>query len=277
MGQLRSSPRKLKVADSELTEASRPKTSFTTTTSSPLNKDSIVKSHTGKTSGCMNASSNTRNTMNAKKRLVVPPQGLRPQTSPEVVLGKNGVATNRTPSRLRKPNSKYKAGNASQTNSKFLTATVPEEKPKVVIEEDNKLQRTAEVLVVTGPLRAGTDDILSEVSALGQEDGELENIGRSSSANKQSKEPSPPSRNNRYGNGIKTRLAKLFNKGNACMEEPKVIEPQRNQDVNNFPHNLLLATSGNQRPTRYLYKYWMLLINVAQIGKFGFLNPVVCH
>ena len=189
---------------------------------------------------------NATTCMNAKKR------GLRPQTSPEVVSGKNGVATNRTPGRSRKPNSKYKARNASQTNSKFLTESVPKEKPKVVIEEDNKLQRTAEVLVVTGPLRAGTDDILSEeVSALGQEDRELGNIGRSSSANKQSKEPSPPSRNNRYGNGIKTRLAKLFNKGNACMEEPKVVEPQRNQDVNHFPHNLLLATSGNQRPTRY--------------------------
>ena len=253
MGQLRSSPRKLKVADSELTEASRPKTSFTTTASSPLNKDSIAISHIGKASGCMNASSNTNNSMNAKKRLAVPPQGLRPQTSPEVVSGKNRVAANRTPGRLRKSNSKYKAGNVSQTNSTFLTETVPEEKP---IEEENKLQRTAEVLVVTGPLRAATDDILSEeawsVSALGQGYGELGNIGRSSSANKQSKEPSPPSINNRYGNGIKTRLAKLFNKGNACMEEPKVIEPQRNQDViHHFPHNLLLATSGNHRPPRY--------------------------
>ena len=90
------------------------------------------------------------------------------------------------------------------------------------------------------------------LSAFGQGYGELGNIGRSSSANKQSKEPSPPSINNRYGNGIKTRLAKLFNKGNACMEEPKVIEPQRNQDViHHFPHNLLLATSGNHRPPRY--------------------------
>ena len=255
MGQLRNSPRKLKVADSEPTEALRPKTSFTTTTSSPLNKDSIAKSHIGKASGCMNASNNTNNTMNAKKRLAVPSQGLRPQTSPEVVLGKDRTAANRTPGRLRKSNAKYKAGNASQTNSNFLTESVPDEEPKVVIEEDNKLQRTAEVLVVTGPLRAATGDILSEeawpVSALEQGYGELGNIGRSSSANKQSKEPSPPSRNNRYGNGITTRLAKLFNKGNACMEEPKVIEPQRNQDVNHFPHNLLLTTSGNHRPLRY--------------------------
>lgn len=256
MGQLRSSPRKLKVAASEPTEAPRPNTSFTTTASSPLNKDSIVKSHTGKPSGCVNASSNTNNTMNVKKRLVVPPQGLRPQTSPEVVLGKNRVtvAANRTPGRLRKSNSKFKAGNASQINSNFLTETVPEEKLKVVVEGDNDHQSTAEVLVVTGP-RTGTDHMLSEeawpVSALGQGDGELGNISRSLSANKQSKEPSPPSRNNRYGNGIKTRLAKLFNKGNACMEEPKVIEPQRNQDVNHFPHNLSLAVSGNHRPTRY--------------------------
>lgn len=36
------------------------------------------------------------------------------------------------------------------------------------------------------------------------------------------------------------------------MEEPKVIEPQRNQDVNHFPHNLSLAVSGNHRPTRDL-------------------------
>ena len=264
MGQLRSSPRKLKVADSEPTEASlRPKTSFTTTASSPLNKDSIAKSHIGKASGCVNASSNTNSTMNAKKRLVVPPQGLRPQTSPEVVSGKNRVAANRTPGRLRKSNSKY---NVSQTNSNFLTETAPEGKLQVVVEGDNDHQSTAEVLVVTGP-DAGTYDMLSEearpVSALRQGDGELGNISRSSSANKKSKEPSPPSRNNRYGNGIKTRLAKLFNKGNACMEEPKVIEPWRSQDINHVSHNLPLAISGNHRPTRY-YKYWgvYLLIDI---------------
>lgn len=254
MGQLRSSPRKPKDADSEPTETSRPKTSFTTTASSPLNKDSIAKGHIGKASGCMNVSNNNNNTMNAKKRLAVPPQGLRPQTSPEVVLGKYRVAANRTPGRSRKSNSKYKAGNASQTNSNFLTETVPEGKLKVVVEGDDDHQSTAEVLVVTEP-RAGADDMLSEeawpASALRQGDGELGNISRSLSANKQSKEPSPPSRNNRYGNGIKTRLAKLFNKGNACMEEPKVIEPQKNQDVNHFSHTLSLATSGNRRPTRY--------------------------
>lgn len=253
MGQLRSLPRKLKVTDSEPNEASRPKTSFTTT-SSPVNKDSVVKSHIGKASGCVNASSNTSSNMNAKKRLAVPPQVLRPQTSPEVVLAKNRAAANRTQSRLRKSNSKYRGGNATQKNSNFVTESVPQEKPKVVVEEDNENQSTAEVLVVTGP-RAGIDDhILSEeawpVSALGQGYGELGNIGRSSSADKQSKERSPPSRNNRYGNGIKTRLVKLFNKGNACMEEPKVIEPQRNQDVNHAPY-LSLASSGNHRPTRY--------------------------
>ena len=195
--------------------------------------------------------------MTAKKRLAVPPQVLRPHTSPEVLSVKNPGTANRTPGRLKKPNSKYKAGDASQTNSNFITETVPEETPKVIIEEDSELQSTAaEVLFVTGPTcRTGTDDILSEdawpVSALGLGHQELGNIGRSSSADKQSKEPSPPSRNNRYGNGIKTRLAKLFNRGNACMEEPKVIEPQRNQDVNHVPHNLSLTMSGNYRPTRY--------------------------
>ena len=188
--------------------------------------------------------------MNAKKRLVVPPQGLRPQTSP----GKNRIAANRTPGRLKKSNSKYKAGNVSQTNSNFLTETVPEEELRVIVEGDNDHQSTAEVLVVTVP-DAGTDDMLSEearpVSALRQGDGELGNIGRSSSANKQSKEPSPPSRNNRYGNGIKTRLAKLFSKGNACMEEPKVIEPWRSQDINHVSNNFPLTISGNHRPTRY--------------------------
>ena len=69
---------------------------------------------------------------------------------------------------------------------------------------------------MSGPL-AGIDDMLSEevwpVSSLRQGDEELGNI-RLSSTDSKSKEPSPPSRNNRYGNGIKTRLAKLFNKGN---------------------------------------------------------------
>ena len=252
MGQLRSSPRKLKVADSELNEASRPKTSFTTTTSSPLNKDA-AKSHMGKASGFVNVSSNTISAMNAKKRLAVPPQVLRPQTSPEVVSVKNRVAANRTPGRLKKSNSKLKAGNATQINSNFLTERVPEEKPKVIVKEDNDHQSTAEVLVLTRP-RVGSDMLSEEawpVSALAQGDKELTNIGRSSSTDKQSKEPSPPSRNNRYGNGIKTRLAKLFNKGNTCMEEPKVIEPQRNQDVNHVRHNLSLVTSGNHRPARY--------------------------
>ena len=255
MGQLRSSPRKLKVTESEPTEASRPKTSFTTTTSSPLNKDSIAKSHIGKTS-YVSASSNTSSTANAMKRLAVPPQVLRPHTSPEVVSVKNRGAANRTPGRLRKPNSKYKTGSAKQTNSNFLTEIVPDEKPKVIIEEESELQSTAEVLLVTGPTcRTGTDAVLSEearpVSALELGHQELGNIGISSSADKQSKEPSPPSRNNRYDNGIKTRLAKLFNKGNACMEEPKVIEPQRNMDANYVSQNLSLAMSGNYRPNRY--------------------------
>jgi len=255
LGQLRSSPRKLKVVDGEPNETSRSKTSFTTTSSSPLSKDSIAKSHIGKASGFVNASSNTSSTMNAKKRLAVPPQVRRPHTSPEVVSVKNCGAANGTPGRLRKPNSKHKAGNASQMNSNFLTESVPEEKPKIVVQEDNDHQSTAEVLVVTRS-RAGTDDILSEeawtVSALRQGDGQLGNIGRSSSSDKKSKEPSPPSRNNRYGDGIKTRLAKLFNKGNSFMEEPKVIEPQRNQGVNHVPHYLSLTTSGNYRPARYL-------------------------
>lgn len=254
MGQLRSSPRKLNVTDSELNEALRPKTSFTAT-SSPLNKDT-AKSHSGKATRHVNASSNTTKNMNAKKRLAVPPQGLRPQTSPEVVSVKNHGAASRTPGRLRKSNSKYKAGNATKINSNFLTESVPEEKPKVVVLEDNdNHQSVAEVLVLTGP-RAATDDMISEgawpVSTDAQRYGDLGNAGRSSSSDKQLKEPSPPSRNNRYGNGIKTRLAKLFNKGNACMEEPKVIEPRRNQDINHVPHYLSLAnaTSGNHRLTR---------------------------
>ena len=247
---MRSSPRRLKITDSEPNEASRPKTSFATTIASPLSKDSIAKSHIGKASGFVHAPSNTSSTVNAKKSLAVRPQGFRPHTSPEVVSAKNRIAANRTPGRLRKANSKYKAGNATRTNPNSLTEIVPEDKPKVVVQENNDHHSTAELLVVSGP-RAGIDDMLSEeawlVSALRQGDGELGNI-RSSSADKQSKEPSPPSRNNRYANGIKTRLAKLFNKGNACMEEPKVIEPQRNH----VPYDLSLATSGNHRPARYL-------------------------
>ncbi|KAJ7380270.1 Kinesin-like protein kif24 [Desmophyllum pertusum] len=80
----------------------------------------------------------------------------------------------------------------------------------------------------------------------------LKNVDRLSRAEMQSKEPSPPSRNNRYGSGIKTRLVKLFNKGNTCMEEPKVIEPQRSQGIDHVQTHLSQAINANHGHTRDL-------------------------
>lgn len=256
LNQLRSSPRKLKVTDSEPNGASRPKTSATTTLS-PRSKDSIAKIHVGNASGNVNATST--GSINAKRRLAVPPQTVRPQTSPEVVTVKNRVAANRTQGRLRTSNyPKRKAGNTTQikSNSNCFTESmqiISEEKPKDV-QDDSKDYSAAEVLVVAGPGagfdNGGLSDEARPVSPLDQGFGELESISRLSYTEKQSKEPSPPSRNNRYGNGIKTRLAKLFNKGNACMEEPKVVEPHRSQAIDQAAH-LSQAINGNHRPTRY--------------------------
>lgn len=256
LDQIRSSPRKIKMTDSESNGASsRPKTSATTT-SSPRKKDSMAKSHTGNAAGKVNATGTSgTGTVNAKKRLVVPPQAARPQTSPEVVMAKNHVAANRTQSRMRTLNSKRKAGNVTQIKSNCFTESsqqISDEKPKDV-QEDHKDCSAAEVLVVSGSRAGFSNGALPEeartVSSLGQ-GGELESISRLSYTDKQLKEPSPPSRNNRYGNGIKTRLAKLFNKGNACMEEPKVVEPDRSQGIDHISHSSQ-SVSGNLRPGRY--------------------------
>ena len=256
LDQIRSSPRKIKMTDSESNGASsRPKTSATTT-SSPRKKDSMAKSHTGNAAGKVNATGTSgTGTVNAKKRLVVPPQAARPQTSPEVVTAKNRVAANRTQSRMRTLNSKRKAGNVTQIKSNCFTESlqeISEEKPKDV-QEDHKDCSAAEVLVVSGSRAGFSNGALPEearkVSSLGQ-GGELESISRLSHTDKQLKEPSPPSRNNRYGNGIKTRLAKLFNKGNVCMEEPKVVEPDRSQGIDHISHSSQ-SVSGNLRPGRY--------------------------
>lgn len=239
------------MADIESNDGTRPKTSATTT-SSPRIKESITRSHVGNTTGNINATSGSTGTVNAKKRLAVhvPPQVLRPQTSPVVVTVKNRVAANRTQCRSRNSNSKRKAGNVAQINSNFLTETIQEkseEKPPKVVQKAGEEHNKADILVVTA---SGSDGALPAAS-LGRGFGELENVDRLSRAEMQSKEPSPPSRNNRYGSGIKTRLAKLFNKGNTCMEEPKVIEPQRSQGIDHVQTHLSQAINANHGHTRY--------------------------
>ena len=254
LAQVRGSPRKLKRAEFEHNGVSRPKTS-STTTSSPRIKDSMVSvNHMGKATG--NATP-----INAKKRLAVnvPSQVLRPQTSPEVATIKNKATTNRPQYRSRASSSKRKACNDTQINSDQLTGKhlqeISEEKPKEVVKESSKEHNMPEVLVVTEP-RLGfkntfSDEAWPSISNFGQGFGEVENTGRSPYVDKQSKEPSPPSRNNRYGNGIKTRLAKLFNKGNACMEEPKVIEPQKYQGREQAPYLPQAVNDHHMGSTRY--------------------------
>lgn len=246
------------MADIESNDGTRPKTSATTT-SSPRIKESITRSHIGNTTGNINATSGSTGTVNAKKRLAVhvPPQVLRPQTSPDVVTVKNRVAANRTQCRSRNSNSKRKAGNVAQINSNFLTETIQEkseEKSPKVVQKAGEEHSEADILVVTAS-GSGFNGAVSEgawpAASPGRGFGELENVDRLSRAEMQSKEPSPPSRNNRYGSGIKTRLAKLFNKGNTCMEEPKVIEPQRSQGIDHVQTHLSQPINANHGHTRY--------------------------
>jgi len=230
-GQMRSSPRKLQMANTESDGLPRPKTSSTATTLSPRTKESATLKHV-----LVNTSGNATSTLNTKKQS----QNMRPQTSPDVMMVKSQGVANRTQSKLR--TSKRKTSSNTKTNSsKETLLQKSEEKPQVIQEACEEDNTAADTLFVS-PSRSGFHNMSSEVaqpgSSVRQDFRQLENSDGTSNADKLLKDPSPPSRNNRYGGGIKTRLAKLFNKGNTCLEEPKVIEPEKLgiQDRNQVPY-----------------------------------------
>ena len=235
----------------ETNETTRPKTTSTAATLSPRTTDSVTVNHF-----LVNSSGSTpAGTLKAKKRLALPPHTLtvRPQTSPDVVTAKSQAVTNRMQSRLRI--SKRKAGHSTETNGSIETVEEkPEEMQQTVHEIREESNKNVDILLVSASRSGFNRDNLSEVPkpgySAGQDVKELESRDRSPRADKQLNEPSPPLRNNRYGNGIKTRLAKLFNKGNTCMEEPEVIEPQRTQDEKQAPY-LIPIHNGIHRPSRF--------------------------
>ena len=223
--------------------SSRPKTSSTVTTLSPRTKDAAALKYM-----LVNTSDNVHT--GTKKRLAVKPQTLRPQTSPDAATFKSQVVTNRIQSRSR--TSKRNTGNDKTNCSTETLLQKREEKPKVVLEDREENSTATDILFVSAS-RSGfseTSDVAQPGSSVVQDLRGLENKNRTLCAEKQLKDSSPPSRNNRYGNGIKTRLAKLFNKGNTCMEEPKVVEPQRIQDRTQVPY-LAPTLNGLHGHTRF--------------------------
>ena len=251
--QLRSSPRKLKMANIESDGSLRPKTSSATlTTLSPRTRESVTLKH-----ALVNNSGNgPTGSLNAKKRLAVQPQTPRPQTSPEVGTVKSQLVANRA--RNRPKTLKCKTGNITEINTMKTVLEKPEERPPVVQDPCEESNTTVDILVVSES-RSGCGSMLSEVALPGAcVEQEIEDTDRTSNADKPLKDSSPPSGNNRYGNGIKTRLAKLFNKGNACMEEPKVIEPQRIHEDRSQVPVLVPTLNGIHYPTRFEMTYTIL-------------------
>ena len=244
--QLRSSPRKLKMANIESDGSLRPKTSSATlTTLSPRTRESVTSKH-----ALVNNSGNgPTGSLNAKKQLAVQPQTLRPQTSPEVGTVKSQLVANRAQNRLR--TLKHKTNNTTETNIMKTLLEKPEERPPVVQDACEESNTTVDILVVSES-RSGCHSVLSEGALPGAcVEQEKEDIDRTSNTDKPLKDSSPPSFNNRYGNGIKTRLAKLFNKGNTCMQEPKVIEPQQIHEDRNQVPTLVPNLNGVHYPTRF--------------------------
>ncbi|PFX31815.1 kinesin-like protein KIF24 isoform X2 [Stylophora pistillata] len=211
----------------------QPKTSCTTT-SSPRIKDSVVEvNHRGNPNGSVVA-------VNVKRRLVrnEPSLVTRPHTSPETATMKDQSAKIRPHLRSRASSSKGKSCSDTQIRSNCLEET-SEEKLEDVVLERSKEQSTSDILVLRES-RLGFDNISEEAwpSPFGrQSSGKVETTVRSFHADVQGKESSPPSRNNRYGSGIKVSPTKLFSRGNVCNEEgKKVIESQKKQVQRNAPY-----------------------------------------
>lgn len=225
----------------------RPKTSSATlTTLSPRTRESVTLKH-----ALVNNSGNgPTGSLNAKKPLAVQPQTLRPQTSPEMGAVNSQLVANRAQNRPRML--KHKTGNTTEINTMKPLLEKPEERPPVVQDACEERNTTVDISVVSES-RSGCHSMLSEVALPGA-CVEQEN----EDTDKPLKDSSPPSRNNRYGNGIKTRLAKLFNKGNTCMEEPKVIEPQRIHENRSQVSVLVPTLNGIHYPTRFEMTYTIL-------------------
>lgn len=190
-----------------------------------------------------------------KKGLKVPVRTSRPQTSPDVTTAKTQNLPSRIQSKTRA--SKQKTGDKC-TKSNRLTETLKEKCEEMPLQEVQatceESDKSSDILFVSASRLGNYLNHLPEVVQQGNSTEELfkehQNTQKPSCADKKVNESSPPSRNNRYGNGIKTRLSKLFSKGNTCMEEPKVVEPQTTRNELKAPH-LIPTPSGIHKPTRF--------------------------
>ena len=193
---------------------------------------------------------------NTKKGLKVPLHTSRPQTSPDVTTAKTQNLASKMQSKTKA--SKQKTSD-KHTKSNGLTEALKEKCEEMPLQEVQatckESDKSSDILFVSAS-RLGNYNHLPEVFQQGNSTEELfkeyqfENTQKPSYADKKLNESSPPSRNNRYGDGIKTKLSKLFSKGNTCMEEPKVVEPQTTRNDLKAPH-LVPTPSGIHQPTRF--------------------------
>ena len=239
--------RKLRTGNNGTNKALRLNTSSSNTILSPRGQDSTAVNNIPVGSPGNILGSNT------KKGLKVPVHTSRPQTSPDVTTAKTQNLASRMQSKTRA--SKQKTSD-NGTKSNRLTETLKEkceEMPQEIQATCEESDKSSDVLFVSAS-RLGSYSHLPEVVQRDNSTEELfkehQNTQKPSYADKQLNESSPPSRNNRYGNGIKTRLSKLFSKGNTCMEEPKVVEPQTTRNGLKAPH-LIPTPSGIHKPTRF--------------------------
>lgn len=237
--------RKLRTGNNGTNKTLRLNTSSSNTILSPRGQDSTTVNNIPVGSPGNILGSNT------KKELKVLVHTSRPQTSPDVTTAKNLASRMQSKTRA----SKQKTSD-NCTKSKGLTETLKEkceEMPQKVQATCEESDKSSDVLFVSAS-RLGSHNHLPEVVQQGNSTEELfkehQNTQKPSYADKQLNESSPPSRNNRYGSGIKTRLSKLFSKGNSCMEEPKVVEPQTTRNELKAPH-LIPTPSGIHKPTRF--------------------------
>lgn len=237
--------RKLRTGNNGTNKTLRLNTSSSNTILSPRGQDSTTVNNIP-----VGSPGNIRGS-NTKKGLKVPVHTSRPQTSPDVTTAKNLASRMQSKTRA----SKQKTSD-NCTKSKGLTETLKEkceEMPQKVQATCEESDKSSDVLFVSAS-RLGSYNHLPEVVQQGNSTEELfkehQNTQKPSYVDKQLNESSPPSRNNRYGSGIKTRLSKLFSKGNSCMEEPKVVEPQTTRNELKAPH-LIPTPSGIHKPTRF--------------------------
>lgn len=158
------------------------------------------------------------NNVNEKRKQVVQPCMSRPHTSPDVMTAKGYLVRNQGQKSQPRPFKCFE-GDSCQTN----TMRIPEERSRVdqdTYEVNNNVKDIVCTSVVPSVLPCTPTHQLQSDCHTELEIRQIE--GRSSrlNSNKKTRDSSQGlQNNNRYG--AKTRLAKLFKKGNVCTDTPK--------------------------------------------------------